>query len=132
MEKAILEQLVLLSGQIGELKSEMKQGFKEQNTKIESLHVEMNERFQEQDAKFEKRFQEQDAKFDNFKTEINERFKEQNAKIENGFKEQKQVSEQLRQDLLWNMQDASDIIIGFYNELNNKIHTSYNKLKNTN
>ena len=87
MEKAILEQLVQLSAQIGELKSEMKQGFKEQNTKIEALHVEMNERFQEQDAKFEKRFQEQ---------------------------------------------DASDIIIGFYHELNNKIHTSYNKLKNVN
>lgn len=45
---------------------------------------------------------------------------------------EKAILEQLRQDLLWNMQDASDIIIGFYNELNNKIHTSYNKLKKAN
>ena len=117
IEKAILEQLVQLSGQIGELKSEMRQGFKdvdkrfqEQDSKIEILRAEMQKSFKTHDA----------------------RFKALQSEMQKGFEEQKQISEKLNHDLLWNMEDASDIILGFYHELNDKINNNYDELRKAN
>lgn len=64
MEKAILEQLVTMSKQIGELGARMDEGFKNQNNKIEDLRNEMNQRFKEQDERIDKKFEEQDKRID--------------------------------------------------------------------
>ena len=42
------------------------------------------------------------------------------------------ISEKINHDLLWNMEDASDIIRGFYHELNDKINNNYDELKKAN
>ena len=52
-------------------------------TEVGGLRDEMNQRFKEQDEKFEQRFKKQEEKLDK---KLNQRFKEQDEKFEQRFK----------------------------------------------
>ena len=75
MTKEDLNQIaIIVKTEVGGLRDEMNQRFKEQDEKIE-------QRFKEQDEKIEQRIKEQDEK-------IEQRFKKQDEKIEQRLKEQ--------------------------------------------
>ena len=130
MEKLILEQLVKVSEQIGELKVEMREGFKRQDEKIEARFKEQDEkieaRFKEQDEKFDARFKEQDEKFD-------ARFKEQDkeivslrAEMKSGFKQQSERTDKLEHTLKENLDDIS----GIFNDIFRILSQHANKIIN--
>ena len=56
-------------------------------TEVGGLRDEMNQRFKEQDEKFEQRFKEQEEKLDK---KLDQRFKEQEERIDKRFKEQEE------------------------------------------
>mgnify|MGYP000227134245 CR=1 FL=1 len=77
MTKEDLNQIaIIVKTEVGGLRDEMNQRFKEQDEKIE-------QRFKEQDEKIEQRLQEQEERID-------KRFKEQEERIDKRFKEQEE------------------------------------------
>ena len=96
MTKEDLNQIaIIVKTEVGGLRDEMNQGFKEQDEKFEQrfkkqeekLDKKLNQRFKEQDEKFEQRFKEQEEKLDK---KLDQRFKEQDERIDKRFKEQEE------------------------------------------
>ena len=96
MTKEDLNQIaIIVKTEVGGLRDEMNQRFKEQDEKFEQrfkkqeekLDKKLNQRFKEQDEKFEQRFKEQEEKLDK---KLDQRFKEQDERIDKRFKEQEE------------------------------------------
>ena len=88
MTKEDLNQIaIIVKTEVGGLRDEMNQRFKEQDEKIEQRFKKQDEkieqRFKEQDEKIEQRLKEQDEKFA-------QKFKEQEKRIDKRFKEQEE------------------------------------------
>ena len=82
MEKLILEQLVKLSNQMGEMKGELQTEMREGFRKVDERFEQIDERFKQVDERFEKMQVQIDERFEGIQIQIDEKVDRLDKKID--------------------------------------------------